>query len=147
MSEEAEKVNISQEGTSVIESNDTALSLLILDSENKTASSTEPPVLATYSGDTNDIQQQSQATTKTPTKKLEQLKLPDFIRNNWDPLNSADWDLEKPSQNCLHRIKKLVKFILIFCLIQNFFVALLEIFIIYIKILHQVYVLYLIAMI
>lgn len=92
--------------------------------DNKSAtpsSSTAPPVvLATFSGDTNDNINSSntnlatvtslseQASAKANTKKIDLIKIPDFIRNNWDPLNSADWEMEKPTQNCLHRIKKYV---------------------------------------
>jgi hypothetical protein len=30
----------------------------------------------------------------------------DLYKNYWDPLTSFDWDHEKPSVHCLHRVKK-----------------------------------------
>ena len=81
-----------------------------LNKSNENASSSTPTTivqLATFSDDTNDkAAAATTSITKSIGKKIDQLKIPDFIRNNWDPLNCSDWDLEKPTQNCLHRIKK-----------------------------------------
>jgi hypothetical protein len=81
-----------------------------INKSNENASSSTPTTivqLATFSDDTNDkAAAATTSITKSIGKKIDQLKIPDFIRNNWDPLNCSDWDLEKPTQNCLHRIKK-----------------------------------------
>jgi hypothetical protein len=84
--------------------------------ENLTQNETKA-ILATFSGSTDDNQveqqQQKQLSLGNQSKLLlskinsaNKLQIPDFLRNNWDPLNCPEWDLEKPSQNCLHRIKK-----------------------------------------
>ena len=60
------------------------------------------PQLATFSSDTSDSGTNTAKSNETVINKfnISNLSLPDYIKNSWDPLNSSDWDSEKPSQEC-----------------------------------------------
>jgi len=44
--------------------------------------------------------------TKTPVYEDSYDDVSSVMRNPWDPLHCADWDIQPPSATCLARIKR-----------------------------------------